>query len=87
MKDDLNFFQIEDDLIFCKWKTTSICQNRRQSKFVVEDNLNILVNDDNLKFIQMEDNLNILEKTTSKKIMQPKTIEIETMIVAPLWVN
>ena len=40
----------------------------------MKNNRNILVN-----FIQMEDDL--------EKIMQPKTIEIKTMVVAPLRVT
>ena len=44
--------------------------------------------EDNFKFIQMEDDLNILEnRRRPKKIMQPKTIEIKTMVVAPLRVT
>ena len=45
----------------------------------MEDNLNILVNGDNLNCIQFEDDLN--------KIMQPKTIKIKSMVVAPLRVT
>jgi hypothetical protein len=43
----------------------------------MEDKVNILVNGDNLNFIQMEDNL--------KQIMQPKTIKIKSMVVAPSY--
>ena len=49
------------------------------------------------QFFQMEDYLNFLNgrrpqnsckaKTTSTKIIQPKTIEIKTMVVAPLRVT
>ena len=45
--------------------------------------------EDNLKFIQMEDDLNILEKRRrpQQKIIQPKTVESKTMVVAPLRVT
>jgi hypothetical protein len=45
--------------------------------------------DDNLNLIQMEYDFNIFAngRQTKKKIMQPKTIKIKTMVVAPLWVT
>ena len=40
--------------------------------------------EDNLNLIQMEDDLNILKM---EEIVQPKTIKMKTMVVAPLWVT
>ena len=57
----------------CKWKTTLTYVR-------IEDNPNI---------IQLKDSLNIVAngRQPQKKIMQPKTIEIKTMVVAPLRVT
>jgi hypothetical protein len=72
---------MEDDLIFFgKWKMTYFffVNGRRPESYQMKDNHNILVNGDNLNFIQMEDDL---------KIMQSKTIKINTMVVLPLRVT
>jgi hypothetical protein len=82
MEDNLNLFLngrrphffglMEDDFII-------FVTGRRPESFQMEDNHNILVNGDNLNFIQMEADL--------KQIMQPKTIKMKTMVVAPLRVT
>ena len=45
--------------------------------------------EDDLNLIQMEYDLNILAngRQPQKKIMQPKTIKIKTLVVAPLRVT
>ena len=45
--------------------------------------------EDDLILIQMEDNLNILAngRQPQRKIMQPETIKIKTIVVAPLLVT
>ena len=55
----------------------------------MKDDLIFFQMDDNLNLIQMEYDLNILAngRQPKKKIMQPKTIEIKTMVVAPLRVT
>ena len=57
--------------------------------FQMIDNLIFFQIDDNLNLIQMEYNLNVLAngRQPKKKIMQPKTIKIKTMVVAPLRVT
>ena len=52
----------------------------------MKDDLIFFQIDDNLNLIQMEYDLNILAngRQPKKKIMQPKTIIIKTMVVAPL---
>ena len=45
MEDDLNFFQMEDDLIFLFQKTTSFVLNERRPQFLIEDCLNIFLNE------------------------------------------
>ena len=74
MKDDLNCFPMQEDLNFF---------------LQMKDNLIFCQMDDNLNLIQMEYNLNVLAngRQPKKKIMQPKTINIKTMVVAPLRVT
>ena len=43
--------------------------------------------EDNLNLIQMEDDITILANGNFKKLVQPKTIKIKTMVVAPLRVT
>ena len=73
MEDDLNCFQMQEDLNF----------------FQMKDDLIFFQIDDNLNLIKIEYDLNILvnERQPKKKIMQPKTIKIKTMVVAPLRVT
>ena len=73
---------MEDDLNCFKCKMTLIV-------FQMKDNLIFFQMDDNLNLIQMEYDLNILAngRQPKKKIMQPKTIKIKTMVVAPLRVT
>jgi hypothetical protein len=83
---------MEDNLNFClNGRQPHFFLNERQHRFIfqIEDDFNILMNEDNLNLIQMEDYLNILAngRQPQKKIMQPKTIKIETMVVAPLRVT
>ena len=90
MEDDLNFLENgRRPQFFGKWKTTSnkIMQPKTsKSKTVI--------------FLKMEDDLNFLEngrrpyffgqrKTQQiiKKIRQPETLKIKTMVVAPLRVT
>jgi hypothetical protein len=57
--------------------------------FQMQDDLIFFQMNDNLNLIQMENDLNILAngRQPNKKIMQPKTIKIKTMVVAPLRVT
>ena len=74
MENDLIFFQTEEDLDFSQMK----------------DDLKFFEKGRRQNLIQMKDDLNILAnvRQPQKKIMQPKTIKIKTMVdVAPLGVT
>ena len=45
--------------------------------------------EDYFKLIQMDEDLKILAngRQPQRKIMQPETIKIKTMVVAPLWLT
>ena len=82
MEDDLNIFE--------NGRQPQFFSNARWPYFFqMKDNLIFCQIDDNLNLIQMEYNLNILanRRQPKKKIMQPKTIEIKTIVVAPLCVT
>ena len=71
MEDDLNFFRNgRRPKFFGKLKTTSIFGE-------MEDDLNFF---ENLIFWE---NISFLMKDNIKKVIQPKTIKIKTMVVAP----
>ena len=55
----------------------------------MQEDLNSIQMKDDLIFFQTEYDLNILAngRQPKKKIMQPKTIKIKTMVVAPLRVT
>ena len=64
----------------------------------MEDDLNFFENGRQPHFFQMEDNLNLIQieddlnnlvngRQPQKIIIQPKTIQIKTMVVAPLRVT
>ena len=67
------FLQIEDNLNLIQ----------------IKNDLNIFVNGRQLQFFLIEDDMKIIVnwRWPQKKIMQPKTIKIETMVVAPLRVT
>ena len=79
----------------------NLFENGRRPKFFspMQDDLNLFLQmKDNLIFCQMDDNLNLIQmeydlnslangRQPKKKIMQPKTINIKTMVVAPLRVT
>ena len=76
MEEDPNFSSILTQLEEI-WNNTSISlKNGRQHTFSVnvrlEENLNVLVNGRQHK---------------KEKKMQPKTIKIKTMVLAPVWVT
>ena len=73
---------MEDDLIFEKCKKTLIFfETGRQPQFFfkLEDDLNILLN--------LTTSIDSNGRQSRKKIIQPKTIKIKTMVVAPLRVT